>query len=118
MAERLASAPDVIDHRMIGVGGGIDVVDFRVLAILPREIKRELHTGRGACLRLVDRDLEEIGTALMAQEKSACDRLAAMGQRRDFEAALRRERHRGVADETMVAVMLGEGGAVFGLPAF
>ena len=46
VAKRLAAAPDVIDHRMIGVGGGIDVVDPGVLAIMAGEIERELHAGR------------------------------------------------------------------------
>ena len=46
VAKWLAATPDVIDHRMIGVGGGIDVVDPGVLATMAGEIERELHPGR------------------------------------------------------------------------
>src|SRR6476646_4305306 len=87
VAERLPAAPDVIDHRMIGVSGGIDIVDIRVLTKIAGQIERELHAGRGSRLRFVDRDLEKIRSSLMATDEPARARDAAMRQRRDFETA-------------------------------
>ena len=117
MAERLPPAPDVIDHRMIGVGGGIDVVDRRRLRKVPGQIEGELHAGRGARFALVDRDLEEVSAALVAKESPQatglppCDKVA-------ISNSLAPRAPCGVMDEAAVAVMLGERRAAIGFPAF
>src|SRR5689334_8279800 len=100
VAQRKPVAPDVVDHRVIGIRGGIHFLDLAVNAKMPREIERDLHARRILRFCFVMRELEEI------RLPSALDHEAGRGQpiadieREHFELSARRERFRRLADES------------------
>src|SRR6185437_3458379 len=60
VAERKPVAPDMVDHRMIGVRRGIHFLDRAVGAKMLCQIERDLHARRIFRLAFVMRELEEI----------------------------------------------------------
>ena len=59
VADRKAAAPDRIDHRMIGAGGGVGRRDGGIGAEMPGQIERQLHARRKFRKALVDAELED-----------------------------------------------------------
>src|SRR5215475_1846386 len=84
---------------------------------MPRQLERELDTGREFRKALVDTELEEEGAITVAQHDAGCNRRLTGAQRNDFALAVRGQRHRGAADEGGIALILGKRGAAPGLPA-
>ena len=117
VADRKASAPDRIDHGMIGAGGGVGHRDRRIGAQVPGQVERQLHAGRKFREALVDAELEIERAILMPQHDGGGDRRVAGAQRHDFALAAFGERHGGAADKAGVAVVLRQRGAALGLPA-
>ena len=111
------AAPDRIDHRMIGAGGGVGGGDRGIGAEMPGQIERQLHARREFRKALVDAELEKEGAVLMPEYDSGRDRCIAGTQRHDLALASLGECRRGAADEGGVAFVLAQRGAALALPA-
>ena len=77
VADRKASAPHRIDHRMIGVRGGIGGRDCRIGTEVPGQIERQLHARRKLGKTLVDAEFEIERAILMPQHDRRRDRRIA-----------------------------------------
>src|SRR5262249_7651953 len=65
IADRETSAPDRVNHGMVGACGRVGTCDLWIGAEMPRQFERELH-ARGIFRKtLVDAELEEERPALM-----------------------------------------------------
>src|SRR5260363_296654 len=102
---------------MAGRRGGIGRIDRRIGAEMARQLKRQLRAGRMLRKALVDADLEEERTVLVAYHDAAGDGRAARMQRDDLAAPGLGHCRGRAADEGGVAGVLAERGAALALPA-
>src|SRR4051812_21796724 len=110
-------APDRIDHRMIGAGGGIRGVDLRIAAEVTCQIQCQLDARRIFRKALVDAELEEEGTILMAQYDAGRYGDVAGHETDDLTGPVLRERGCGASDESRIAIMLDQRCSAPPLPA-
>ena len=117
VADRKAAAPDRVDHRMIGAGGGVGHGNGGIGAEVPRQIEGQLHPGRQLREALIDAELEVEGAIPVPEHDCGGDRGVAGPQRHDLAFAGFGECGRGAADKAGIAVVLQQRGAALGFPA-
>jgi len=117
VADREATAPDRIDHGVIGACGGIGAGDFRIGAEMAGQLERQLHARRILCKPLVDAELEEERAILVAQHDAGGHRRCAGAQADDLALTGFGECGRGTANESGIAGVLDQRGAALAFPA-
>src|ERR1700732_5405951 len=81
------SAPDRIDHRMIGAGGGIGGREHGIGAQMPWQLERQLYARRKFRKTLVDAELEVERAVLMPEHDRRRHRRISGVKRDDFALA-------------------------------
>src|ERR1700720_2336092 len=84
---------------------------------MPRQVERQLYSGRKLRKPLVDAELEVERAVLMPEHDRGCDRRIAGVQRHDFALAGLGESFGGAPDKAGIAVVLPERGAAPRFPA-
>src|ERR1700720_3964564 len=84
---------------------------------MPRQVERQLYSGRKLRKPLVDAELEVERAVLMPEHDRGCDRRIAGMQRHDFALAGLGETFGGAPDKAGIAVVLPERGAALAFPA-